>query len=854
MVLDQSVRFVEVATTNPNEKAQLERFRSAVRFRRLSVDLPDAVPPSEEIKHLRAALNQAVFSSSQKWMLPRWAVRRLEDKSSGTTSPRGIINDYRDDWFCIGGVGARYHAEADSSGLIDPRTGCGSFDVWFYKNNEVCFPALSLSSDSPRLSLESASDEILSYRDYFGPLEFTRLVYHVVEGSAEAVYNEISIKNVSLEPASFTFFAALRPLSLNGFEPVESLEYIRDEGTLYSNGIVALEVDKAPTALVMTSADNPNLPTELLSVLGSVAETDPILQGSKRARFDTSYSTPRCAGTAVLKYDLRLGPASTTTLFFISPLTRITKATRGRPFTKTSRCRDESVERWFDFSDSTLSASFPDSRLDAAVAQAKAVLAKKSLAMTTGDEDHGPMLTDRESARVLTALTRIGAHELAQQVGCTVASRLAPSSSTDLNEVLPLVWAVSQVYEYSRSTTYAQTIRSFGLKWSSTLKDESPLATSPTTAAPPKGPETSETEKAAVTAEKTTIEPRPAPTEEEAPWVAQLRRDMEAIATGVVVESATATEQTASPPESKPSIAPVPTLQNVTNHIVRMIVCESLAVLLDAVGERAQAEEMSQISRRLHDHLGDLSRQTITADRMRTLMATEEGQTEALRLLDVLTLPSRRYIDSSLVDVFVDAIKSTMLKRRFLKPPGSERYLPSYLGLRLAQLHTIRSDSDSAEQLLTRALEYLNASHTLPELVDPESTERGAGGGCCILASSDLLLLLVMMVLREEGSDLVVLPGLPEDWFMPTNPLAMERIPTRRGVVTVEVGTSANQHQIDIQMEYLPQELEVHVPTTRAMSMVKVYGGSVVSRVQSATAPHIRLVPLSNNVVLTFHK
>jgi len=122
------------------------------------------------------------------------------------------------------------------------------------------------------------------------------------------------------------------------------------------------------------------------------------------------------------------------------------------------------------------------------------------------------------------------------------------------------------------------------------------------------------------------------------------------------------------------------------------------------------------------------------------------------------------------------------------------------------------------------------------------------------LAAADLVLLLRTMFAFEDGSDLIILAGIPDEWFTATVPLSVSRIHTTSGRVSVDVGTSANQHQIEVRMEYLPQELEIHVPTSRALPMVKVYGAGVAGRFQDEVSPRIRVVPLSDDVVVTFHK
>ena len=122
------------------------------------------------------------------------------------------------------------------------------------------------------------------------------------------------------------------------------------------------------------------------------------------------------------------------------------------------------------------------------------------------------------------------------------------------------------------------------------------------------------------------------------------------------------------------------------------------------------------------------------------------------------------------------------------------------------------------------------------------------------MAATDMLLLIRDMGLIESGEDLIVFPGIPEDWYTSINPLIVTRVPTTKGTVHLELGTSANQHQIEVRMDPLPNELEIHVPENFSLPMVKVYGGSVVGRVKETSSKYLRIVPLTNAVVLTFHR
>jgi hypothetical protein len=110
------------------------------------------------------------------------------------------------------------------------------------------------------------------------------------------------------------------------------------------------------------------------------------------------------------------------------------------------------------------------------------------------------------------------------------------------------------------------------------------------------------------------------------------------------------------------------------------------------------------------------------------------------------------------------------------------------------------------------------------------------------------------MLVHEDFSNLIFLPGIPNGWFTSKRSLIVKGVRTKFGRASIEIGMSANQHQIETGMEYLPEEIEIHVPESTPIRMVKAYGGSVVDRAAKARSPHLRLVPLSNEVVLTYHK
>ena len=178
----------------------------------------------------------------------------------------------------------------------------------------------------------------------------------------------------------------------------------------------------------------------------------------------------------------------------------------------------------------------------------------------------------------------------------------------------------------------------------------------------------------------------------------------------------------------------------------------------------------------------------------------------------------------------------------------------SHLLLRLAQFYCFTRQRGKAEKALNRCLEFLSHDFLLPEYVNTRTFGGRAGDGSSVIAAADLFLLLRDMLLQEEEDSLTLLPGVPSEWFTSKRPLVLERLPTRFGTTSLEIGMSANQHQIEIGAPNLPGEIVVHVPPSVPISMVKGYGASIVERYSKQPSPHLRVVPLADKVVFTFHK
>lgn len=823
----------------------LERSKKMARLHRVRTDDLEGLTPKAELDAIQSRLNHAVFSNAHKWMLPSWAIERLRAKATDT-SQGAITNDRRDDWACIGGVGARHQAFADSRGLVSTGQGTGSIDVWLKEGNDIVFPALADAS-LMQLSLTSPDEPVFSMSHTIGPLTMTRLIYHVTEDGHEAIYNEIQIRNVSLEAAETTFYVVIRPISLLGVEPIETLELLPQASSLYANGLLALELSKLPKSVVMTTADNPNLLRDLLE---------------PSARMDTSFSTARGLATAVLRYDVQVRPAGSVELFFASPLEQITAHTHRKLFGKTSSERDQTVAGWYDFHEAVLKASFPESALDPILLQSEGLLAKSARSVLLDPAWYLQGHNWCDAARILLALCGIGAGDLAESISEEIASAVLQNTlRVGQSEIAPYAWTMAQVYQYSCSARLLKMLQPDLHQWVDGIRSMVPSKPEPLpepTVAPEAGlaeaPKSTPVSEAPV--EPVAVEGSASAAEAE--WVAKLRAEMDQISKTGEPGIETPVAPTTPPPAPPVPVAP-PTpsvdLKGITRSLWSVAALRAISRLAEdlhedqLVGDIRAVEETEHVSldaamRILKDNSGQLG----------SMLESAEGATDALVIISSFGIIGTGLLDVSSIRLLFEAVQEKLVKNNLLRAPGEAGYYSSYLGLRLAQVQCLMKNRDAVGPLMRAALRLLGRHHVLPECTDLKIGGSALGEGCSTLAAADLVLLLRTMFAFEDGSDLIILAGIPDEWFTATVPLSVTRIHTTSGRVSVDVGTSANQHQIEVRMEYLPQELEIHVPTSRALPMVKVYGAGVAGRFQDEVSPRIRVVPLSDDVVVTFHK
>jgi len=507
--------------------------------------------------------------------------------------------------------------------------------------------------------------------------------------------------------------------------------------------------------------------------------------------------------TTVLRFDVTLSPAGSESIFFSSPLFTITKNDDIHTFNPSANDRDKSVGSWFEYADERVAVAFPDERLDFAFNQASASLAINALSVIFSEESHFESLSWKERMRVLYALIRSGSTKIVEHVITEMVSKIViADSSLELTTFSPLLWGILQYYEHSTDVPISGNYLEYIHQCASGVVDV-------------------------------------------------IQNQMGTDEISIEAESKLLDD----PPLEHYLIVKEGVLSDFENLLWNLAALKAAQKFFKDFHEEEFSTLLEKTIPKYQDFIIEKSKQIEHARWIRpTDPSMQQVEREILDVLASVVLLRHTEIEPS----FFEMLHGKIAKRRiinnlwkFFQP--NERY-SSHLALRLAHFYVKTKQRDLVEPLLNRVLDFFSDDYHLPDFVDTRTYGGSGGCGQSVAAAADFILLMLDMVLYEEGSNLIVLAGVPEAWFTSKKPLIVDSLPTRRDKAHIELGTSSNQHQIEIGLVDLPEEFEVHIPSSVPIPMVKAYGASIVERVSKVSSPFLKLVPLSEEIVLTFHK
>lgn len=767
-----------------DEQAQLDRFRKSVKNHGLTLS-EDPLLPYQEVEHLRGLLNAKVFIEAEPWMCPSWVILSIKELDIEGQHITEYHNSMYRNWSNLGGVGTKRFGIVDSRGLVTPQFDFGSIDFWLLQDEKLVFPAL-IGKDGPQLQLISTEDQLYEWKTQISSVEFNRLVYHTVKDNSEYINNEIVLRNHGLEEITFTFYGCVRPLSPLGVEPIEIVEYDTSNQKLFVNGNLTLMFDKKPTAIIMSEANEANLPDSVIAATNQQ---------------DVQFKSKIGLATTIFRFDVTLTPAGSETIFFSSPLFESKKGDDPTSIQMSSADRDRSVGRWFDFSNERVSVMFPDTKIDDAFNQATANLSIQAFPFIFPENSYFASFSWKERVRILLALIRTGCNTVSENiVNKLLATEKIPDGSLKTSKYSPLLLGILQYYEHVSnarfSSEYMQIFRKHTSGVIESLKHEVGIT------------ETSEDK-----------------------------------------------EMNGEPTLQHYLVVDEGVLSGFEDSLWNLAALKTAYRFFVDLHDKGLAKEIYEFIVKYQDFVFAKAKEI---EHARWLRPSDPAMSRIERaILDVLASVALLHI-SELDLGFLKLLHDKIVKRHIVnglwKSFQPRELYSSHLALRIAHYYTITKQRDPVQPLFERVVDFFGDDYHLPEFVNTRTYGGSAGVGSSVIAAADFVLLVRDMILFEEGPNLVVLAGIPTEWFTAKKSLIISSLPTISGTSHIEVGASSNQHQIEINRTELPEEYEVHIPTSVPIPMMKCYGASIVERTSKVASQYLKVVPLSDETVLTFHK
>ena len=505
--------------------------------------------------------------------------------------------------------------------------------------------------------------------------------------------------------------------------------------------------------------------------------------------------------TTIFRFDLTLTPAGSETIIFSSPLFVSKRVDDSTSFQASSGDRDRSVGRWFDFSNERVSVMFPDTRIDDAFNQATSNLVVQAFPFIFPENSHYSHFSWKERIRVLLAMIRSGCNTVSERVVSElITTEDVPDSPIDTTKFSPLLLGILQYYEHVSNARFSSEFLQYFRRHTSEV-------------------------------------------------IESLKQKM-----GVTDDSDDEV-QTDEPALEHYLVVKEGVLSNFEDQLWNLAALKTAYRFFTDLHDKGLAKTIHEFIAQYQEVVINKAKEI---EHARWIRPADPSMAKIdIEVLNVLSSTALLHI-TELNNEFLNLLCDKIAKRRivsglwkFFRP---EELYSSHLALRLAHHYVTSKQRDLVQPLFDRVLDFFADDYHLPEFVNIRTYGGSAGVGSSVVAAADFILLVRDMVLFEEATSIVVLAGVPSDWFTSKKSLIINSLPTLTGNSHIEVGASSNQHQIEINRVELPEEYIVHIPSSVPMPMIKSFGASIVERASKVPSPYLKVVPLSEETVLTFHK
>jgi hypothetical protein len=509
-----------------------------------------------------------------------------------------------------------------------------------------------------------------------------------------------------------------------------------------------------------------------------------------------------------MNFEIELKPAERRSLFCAIQLYPIEV---GEEFPKPElsiKSRDEAIMKWFEFSGKKLAGSYPTEAITQTLAQAKACLAIQAKSAISSHLEHPSLSNMVDLARTIIALSRCGCSTILEEA--ILKKKILEITDTD--SILPIIWALSETakidldHRASYEHTLQQLLKTHASKIIRSFDSEYGVADKHIHEYPITDPDV------------------------------------------ILV-------QHPSIPSSNEFVPYDPSIRELTfsDLSIFLLILAFTRIAINAGSENTglSDERLVSLQESIKRLLGDAEKNLLAGNWSEHLSSQEEVR-QALDLLGLVALLRDDTLDVEALLSLSMYLEKEYIFRGLFRPSSDSKQVTSYLSLHLAHLFALYGKRDLTEHIFNWVLKHRSSYGFLPETINMETRNGGRGSGCSIKAAQGMVILVREMLLVERGNNLIVAQGVPEEWFTTDAPLTVKEIPTAFGPIGIEFAPSANQHQIEITLDQLPEEIEFNIPSHFPLNMIKAYGGGVIERIEEDHL--IRIVPFSESVVLAYHR
>ncbi len=213
--------------------------------------VPKELIPMAAREATRGFYNMQFFQSNRDWVLPYWAEKQFDPKSTSFIPRMNYIglNITQRNWTAIGNIGGKSEPIVDPRGLVSFWDGAWSLDTWLKVGDELICPSRipnvgqSIDECAPCVITEFKTEQVFAEMETFACN---------IRGR-EAVLHCIRVQNLTRESLSPNVYFSIRPYTPEGVSLVHDIQCF-DEGHVSVNGKLAVVFLEKPDRYYCSNA------------------------------------------------------------------------------------------------------------------------------------------------------------------------------------------------------------------------------------------------------------------------------------------------------------------------------------------------------------------------------------------------------------------------------------------------------------------------------------------------------------------------------------------------------------------------------------------------------------------------